>query len=210
MLGALSVWCGGRPRGRFFLANQNADQYGPRMALYGASTEYVLHSLLWLVDQPEPVSSLDLAQLQGIPPAFMAKLLPRLEKAGLVCAAEGLRGGYRLARPAAQISVLDVVEATEGHKALFNCQEIRGRCALFGQTPPDWAQRGVCGIHAAMLRAEQAMRAELARTTLADLAQGVRDKAPPAFTDDARHWFEERANTRKTGRVRQKKRITLP
>ncbi|WP_277909621.1 Rrf2 family transcriptional regulator [Acetobacter okinawensis] len=51
------------------------------MALYGASTEYVLHSLLWLVDHPEPVSSLDLAQMQGIPPAFMAKLLPRLEKA---------------------------------------------------------------------------------------------------------------------------------
>ena len=180
------------------------------MALYGASTEYVLHSLLWLVEHPEPVSSLDLAQIQGIPPAFMAKLLPRLEKAGLVSAAEGLRGGYRLARPAAQISVLDVVEATEGRKTLFNCQEIRGRCALFGHTPPEWALRGVCGIHAAMLRAEQAMRAELAHTTLADLAQGVRDKVPPAFVDEARDWFEERANTRKTGRVRQKKHTMPP
>ncbi|MBS0966653.1 Rrf2 family transcriptional regulator [Acetobacter okinawensis] len=180
------------------------------MALYGASTEYVLHSLLWLVDHPEPVSSLDLAQMQGIPPAFMAKLLPRLEKAGLVRAAEGLRGGYQLARPAGQVSVLDVVEATEGRKTLFNCQEIRGRCALFGQTPPEWAQRGVCSIHAAMLRAEQAMRAELAQTTLADLAQGVRNKAPTAFADEARLWFEERAKTRKTGRVRQKKRTATP
>ncbi len=180
------------------------------MALYGASTEYVLHSLLWLVDHPEPVSSLDLAQMQGIPAAFMAKLLPRLEKAGLVIAAEGLRGGYQLARPAAQISVLDVVEATEGHKPLFNCQEIRGRCALFGRTPPEWAERGVCSIHAAMLRAEQAMRAELAQTTLADLALTVRNKAPATFAGEARDWFEERARTRKTGRVRQKKCATPP
>ena len=178
------------------------------MALYGASTEYVLHSLLWLVDHPEPVSSLDLADMQGIPAAFMAKLMPRLEKAGLVRAVEGLRGGYQLARPAAQVSVLDVLDATEGRKTLFNCQEIRGRCALFGNTPPVWAERGVCSIHAAMLRAEQAMHAELAQTTLADLAQSVRNKAPAAFLGAARHWFDQRACTRKTGRVRQKKRDT--
>ncbi|WP_338333480.1 Rrf2 family transcriptional regulator [Acetobacter sp. LMG 32666] len=176
------------------------------MALYGASTEYVLHSLLWLVGHPEPVSSLDLAEMQGIPAAFMAKLMPRLEKAGLVTAAEGLRGGYQLARPAAQISVLDVVDAAEGRKTLFNCQEIRGRCALFGNTPPEWAERGVCSIHAVMLRAEQSMRAELAQTTLADLARSVGNKAPTAFFGEVQHWFEERARTRKTSRVRQKKR----
>ncbi|MFT8418328.1 MAG: Rrf2 family transcriptional regulator [Acetobacter sp.] len=180
------------------------------MALYGASTEYILHSLLWLVDHPEPVSSLDLAQMQGIPAAFMAKLLPRLEKAGLVTAVEGLRGGYQLARPAAQVSVLDVVDAAEGRKTVFNCQEIRGRCALFGTTPPQWAQRGMCSIHAAMVRAEQAMRAELAQTTLADLAQNVRDKAPPTFLLDAEQWFGARARTRKTSKLRQKKRAITP
>lgn len=176
------------------------------MALYGASTEYVLHSLLWLVEHTEPVSSLDLADMQGIPAAFMAKLMPRLEKAGLLIAAEGLRGGYQLARPATQISVLDVVDAAEGRKALFTCQEIRGRCALFGNCPPEWAERGVCSIHAAMLQAEQAMRAQLAQTTLADLAQTVRNKAPTAFMGEAEHWFGERARTRRTSRVRQKKR----
>lgn len=106
------------------------------MSLYGASTEYVLHSLLWLVGNPEPVSSLDLADLQNIPAAFVAKLLPRLEKAGLLEASEGLRGGYRLARPAEDISVLAVVDAVEGRKSLFNCQEIRGRCALFDEHSP--------------------------------------------------------------------------
>ncbi|KXV71049.1 transcriptional regulator, partial [Acetobacter cerevisiae] len=89
------------------------------MSLYGASTEYVLHSLLWLVDNPEPVSSLDLAELQNIPAAFVAKLLPRLEKAGLLAASEGMKGGYTLARPASEISVLTVVDADFSHLRQF-------------------------------------------------------------------------------------------
>jgi len=176
------------------------------MAFYGASTEYVLHSLLWLVDNPEPVSSLDLAELQEIPAAFVAKLLPKLEKAGLLIASEGLRGGYRLASPADEISVLAVVDAVEGRKSLFNCQEIRGRCVLFDQQPPGWATQGVCGIHGVMLRAEQAMRQELSRTSLADLARSVRDKAPSPFFGEAQSWFDGRVQTRRTSKVRQRKR----
>ncbi|MFT8675679.1 MAG: Rrf2 family transcriptional regulator [Acetobacter sp.] len=176
------------------------------MTLYGASTEYVLHSLLWLVGNPEPVSSLDLAELQNIPPAFVAKLLPRLEKAGVLSAAEGLKGGYSLARPAHEISVLAVVDAVEGQKSLFNCQEIRGRCALFNERPPQWATQGVCGIHAVMLRAEQAMRQELARTSLADLASSVRAKAPRPFAEHVQSWFDERVRTRRTGKARQRRR----
>lgn len=175
------------------------------MALYGASTEYVLHSLLWLVTHPEPVSSLDLAELQEIPAAFVAKLLPRLEKAGLLTASEGLKGGYRLARAAEEISVLAVVDAVEGKKSLFNCQEIRDRCALFDRQPPTWATQGVCGIHAVMLRAEQAMRAELAQTSLADLARSVRNKAPAPFFREAQSWLDDRVQTRRTSKVRQRK-----
>lgn len=177
------------------------------MSLYGASTEYVLHSLLWLVDHPEPVSSLDLAELQDIPAAFMAKLLPKLEKAGLLRASEGLRGGYQLAKSAEAITVLDVVDAVEGEKRLFNCQEIRGRCALFEDCPPSWATQGVCGIHHVMLRAEQAMRQELAQTSLAALAKSVRGKAPPPFLDAAQSWFAARAQTRRTSKVRQQRRL---
>ncbi|GBR03023.1 Rrf2 family transcriptional regulator [Gluconobacter cerinus] len=176
------------------------------MSFYGASTEYVLHSLLWLVDNPEPVSSLDLAELQNIPAAFVAKLLPKLEKAGLLNAAEGLKGGYTLAKPADEITVLAIVDAVDGEKRLFNCQEIRGRCALFDENPPGWATQGVCGIHAVMLRAEKAMRRELAQTSLADLAKSVRDKAPSPFLGEAQTWLDERVQTRRTNKVRQRRR----
>ncbi|QDH16508.1 RrF2 family transcriptional regulator [Swingsia samuiensis] len=167
------------------------------MALYGTSTEYVLHSLLWLVDNPASISSMDLAELQNIPAALMAKILPKLEKAGILQSSEGVRGGYKLARPPEDICVLDVVEAVEGRKTVFNCQEIRERCILFSEQPPAWASQGVCSIHAVMLRAEQAMRAELAKTSLADLVLTVKNKAPDVFLDEVQSWFDERIEMRR-------------
>ena len=170
------------------------------MAFITNSVEYGLHCLLWLVDpdcgQP---SSRDLAELQGVSPSFVAKIFPKLEKAGIVRAAQGVRGGYRLARDPADISVLDVVDAIEGDKPLFDCQEIRGRCAVFGDSAPQWATRGVCAIHAAMLRAEQAMRDSLAAESLASIAATVGRKAPAEFTDEVRTWLHGKVAGRAVG-----------
>lgn len=172
------------------------------MAFITSSVEYGLHCLLWLADpdcgQP---SSRDLAELQGVSPSFVAKIFPKLEKAGIVHAAQGVRGGYRLARDPADISVLDIVDAIEGDKPLFDCQEIRGRCAVFGDSAPQWATQGVCAIHAAMLRAETAMRDSLAGESLANIALTVRRKAPSEFTSEVRTWLNGKAAGRAPGRA---------
>ncbi len=177
------------------------------MAHITSSVEYGLHCLLWLADpgcgQP---SSRDLAELQGISPSFLAKIFPKLEKAGIVVAAEGVRGGYRLARAPAEITVLEVVDAIEGNKPLFDCREIRGRCAVFSDDAPGWATAGVCSIHAVMLRAERAMRDSLAEETLAGLAAGVKRKAPAEFEGAVRGWLHARADTRGTRRAPRKSR----
>jgi Rrf2 family protein len=158
--------------------------------------------LLFLVEPLEHrASSRDLAELQGVPPTLIAKIFPKLEKAGLVSATGGISGGYRLARAPEAISVLDVVMAIEGARRLFDCKEVRTRCALFGGAPPSWASAGVCGIHAVMLRAEKAMRAELARTSLKDLAQGVDRKAPADFAPSVGRWLGERATRRELSRI---------
>lgn len=171
------------------------------MAHITNSVEYGIHCLLWLVDpasgQP---SSRDLAELQGISPSFVAKIFPKLEKAGIVQAAAGVRGGYRLARAPADISVLDIVDAIEGNKPLFDCQEIRDRCAVFDDDAPAWATKGVCAIHAAMLRAEAAMRESLARETLAGIATVVERKAPKTFPVEVRGWLNERTKGRASRR----------
>jgi len=168
------------------------------MAHLTSRVEYGIHCLLWLVGTGEQQpSSRDLAELQGISPSFLAKIFPRLEKAGIVDAVPGLKGGYRLAKPAAQITVLDIVDAIEGDKPLFECQEIRTRCALFDDTPPRWASKGVCAIHATMLRAERAMRDALAAETLADLAGALERKAPAEFNASVARWLDERASSRR-------------
>jgi Rrf2 family protein len=166
------------------------------MAHLTVSVEYGLHCLLWLAGSTIPLSSRDLADFQGISPSFVAKIFPKLEKAGIVEASEGIHGGYLLARTPDSISVLDVVDAVEGKKPLFDCQEIRGRCAVFGERPPGWATAGTCAIHAVMLRAEKAMRDSLASQTLADVARVVGHKAPSEFSHEVRGWLDDRVKSR--------------
>jgi Rrf2 family protein len=171
------------------------------MAHITTSVEYAIHGLLWLVvNDGEPLSSRDVAELQVISPSFLAKIFPKLEKAGIVTASEGVRGGYRLARPAGQISFLEIVDAIEGAKPLFDCQEVRGRCAVFGERAPDWATAGTCAVHAVMLQAEKAMRQALAAQTLGDVAARFDRKAPRQFLADVQDWIGQRAEIR-TARV---------
>ena len=176
------------------------------MAQITSSVEYGIHCLLWLVASGDkPISSRDLAELQGISPSFLAKIFPKLEKAGIVRSTGGVLGGYHLARAPEDVSFLDIVDAIEGHKPLFDCQEIRGRCVLFGDKPPKWATAGVCSIHAVMLRAEKSMRDTLAAETLASVSKAVGRKAPASFAHDLGGWFEARAGAR-TAAQRARKR----
>ncbi len=169
------------------------------MSLYGSSVEYGLHCLLYLVDREEDLlpSSKDLAEFQGISPSYVAKLFTQLQKAGIVTSVEGIRGGYQLKRPADKITVLDVADALEGKKPLFQCREIRQDCVLYEKPKPKWACTGVCGIHAVMLEGEEKMRDALAGHTLADIAGRTKKIIPKTFRQKSQDWFEERQNNRR-------------
>lgn len=179
------------------------------MAHFGSGVEYALHSLLHLAADPgRPApSTRELAEFQGVSVSYVAKIFTKLEKAGLVRASEGIRGGFRLIRAATHISFLDVVDAIEEGKPLFDCREIRRNCILYRGNSPPSATRGVCAIHAVMQRAEQAMRGELARHTLADIASDGAIKLPLPLQRAARDWFEARAaeRGRRSGNARRKK-----
>lgn len=158
-----------------------------------ASVEYGIHGLLWLIgNEDAALSRRDLAELQCISPSFLAKIFQKLDKAGIVKASEGVRGGYRLASPADEITLLSIVDTIEGDKPLFECQEIRGHCAVFGNNPPGWATSGVCAVHAAMMQAEKAMRESLASQTLGGVAQRFGSKAPQEFFTDVQAWIGDR------------------
>lgn len=169
------------------------------MAHISSGVEYGIHCLLFLVQEDggsRDASVRDLAELQGVPVDFLAKIFTKLAKAGLVAATEGVKGGFTLARAASDISVLDVVTAIDGDKALFECREIRARCAVFEEEPPQWATSGTCAVHALMLSAQRRMEETLAQETLHDLAQRVSRKSPASFDTKVVNWLGERAGKR--------------
>lgn len=87
------------------------------------------------------VSAVQLAEETGVPVPTVQKLVSRLAGAGLLRSSRGVGGGLKLARPAAAISVADIVEAVEGPIALTACVE-RGKndCTLEGNclVRPHW------------------------------------------------------------------------
>ena len=170
------------------------------MSFVSSGVEYGLHCLLFLTapaGNGQAPSVRDLADLQGVPFEYLAKLFTKLSRAGLVVATEGARGGFTLARSPDAISFLDVIEAIDGRKQLFECREIRGRCAVFDAEAPVWATSGVCSIHAIMLAAEQRMRDELACHSLGELAAQVAAKAPADFSRQIATWLDDRTSSRR-------------
>lgn len=129
-----------------------------------------------------------LAEYHDVPAAYLAKHLQALSAAGIIEATRGPRGGYRLARSPAEITVLDVVQAIEGDEPAFRCTEIRQQGPAGG--PPEWYPKP-CGIARAMWDAEQAWRQVLAERTVADLVAGVMTDAHPQAVETAVSWFQE-------------------
>lgn len=102
----------------------------------------------------------ELAATVDAPASVLAQTLAELVRAGLADAIAGPRGGYRLARPAAEISVLDVVRAIEPREAEQRCVLHERACR----------SEGSCPFHATIAAAEEAYEATLRTTTLAAVA----------------------------------------
>src|SRR2546429_8241519 len=88
--------------------------------------EWGLHCAVLLAVMP-PDTALPtsrLAEFHGVPVAYLAKHLQAMSRAGILVAGPGPRGGYRLARPPADVSVLDVGEAIHGEDPPFPCPQI--------------------------------------------------------------------------------------
>jgi Rrf2 family protein len=152
--------------------------------------EWGVHCLVVLGAVPEPgtVSAARLAEFHGVPAPYLAKHLQGLSRAGIVDTVPGAHGGYRLARPAGEITVLDAVLAIEGDEPAFRCTEIRrrGPAGL-----PDSAYRSVCAVHRVMGAAELAWRQTLATTTIAELVAMVVADARPEGLAKAADWLQE-------------------
>jgi Rrf2 family protein len=137
--------------------------------MISATIQHALRALgqLSLLNDEEFLLGRDLAALADVPASYLSKILRTLGKAGLVEATRGLNGGYRLARPAHEITLRQVVAALEP-------DTLEAVCFLHGKRP--CTKQDACPIHEQYLTVREEFDRFLATSTLADVAPGV---APP-------------------------------
>jgi Rrf2 family transcriptional regulator, nitric oxide-sensitive transcriptional repressor len=82
--------------------------------MFSQTNEYALRVIAYLALHPDkPVKNADIAETTQVPPGYLYKVLQTLDRAGLVHGQRGMHGGFVLARPAEEISVLDVISAVD-------------------------------------------------------------------------------------------------
>jgi len=124
-------------------------------------TDYAIRALIHLANTAgSPVAAGVIGEAMDIPTGFLQQVLRELQRAGLVTSRPGPSGGYALARPAGEITVLQIVEALEGPLR-------SAECALRGG-PCHWDD--VCALHWVWSSARDALCDELAGATLARVA----------------------------------------
>lgn len=126
----------------------------------------------------EPTKSHLLAAGEEIPPKFLESILADLKRAHVVTSRRGAVGGYRLGRPADQITVADVIRAVEGPLA-----DVRG------ERPEAIAYSdGLEALQRMWIAVRASLRSVLEHTTLADLAAGDLAADIDALADDPDAW----------------------
>ncbi|MFM5916757.1 MAG: SUF system Fe-S cluster assembly regulator [Novosphingobium sp.] len=111
------------------------------------------------------VSAAQLAEETGLPAPTVQKLVSKLTAAGLLRSSRGVGGGLKLARPAAAISLADIVEAVEGPIALTACVD---------SGKHDCGMEQACTVRPHWSVVNQAMRGALAGVPLTQLAGTAR------------------------------------
>ncbi|MDP6437586.1 MAG: Rrf2 family transcriptional regulator [Gammaproteobacteria bacterium] len=107
------------------------------MLRLGRLPDYGLVIAATFIGVDDLLTTNDVVQRSGIPLATVRKLLKSMVDSGLVESFRGKQGGYRLARPAAKISVADVIQAIDGPICLTECSntDSADRCYLEARCP---------------------------------------------------------------------------
>lgn len=147
-----------------------------------AKADYAVRAALELAAAPggAPVKGNDLAAAQGIPLQFLEHILLEMKRDGLVKARRGAQGGYWLAKPAAEVTVADVIRAVEG--PLANIHEA---------SPEDLHYEGAAErLRDVWVAVRHNLRAVLEVVSLEDLAAGRLPWQIDAMLNDPQTWHK--------------------
>jgi Rrf2 family protein len=125
--------------------------------------DYALIALMHLAQQGDDTSwsAREIASGYGMPQDLLAKILQRLARGGVVASQQGTKGGYSLARPAAAIDVVRVIEVVEGPLSLTQCISELGNCDQFD----------TCNIKSPLQRLNDQVLRMLAGVTIAKMCE---------------------------------------
>jgi FeS assembly SUF system regulator len=140
-------------------------------------TDYATVVMTVLASEPDAVlSASGVAERAGLETPTVAKVLKPLAQAGLVAAFRGASGGYRLARSAESIGLLDIVVALEGPLGMTECSVHSGNCGI----------EQSCGVRANWNRINDVVIEALRNVTLAQMLQPPPPRPTPAKRIDLR------------------------
>jgi Rrf2 family protein len=124
--------------------------------------DYAVRAMLALTRRVDSglLSARRISDAMDIPVRFLPQVLADLQRAGLVEAAPGRAGGYRLSRDPAGVSLLEVIEAVEG--------EPRSHACVLRSEP--CGRNGLCDVHHVFVEGQEALLGTFARASLAELA----------------------------------------
>lgn len=134
--------------------------------------DYAIRGMVYMAWRPQnEVSSIkDIAGFAEVSPTFLAKIFQQFNKMGIVKSYRGTGGGFVLGRPAADITLLDIVEAVDGPILINTCILAKGACD----------RDNTCPVHPVWKDVQQKMKGLLRDVTLERLAGAI----PGASSDN--------------------------
>lgn len=146
-----------------------------------AKADYAVRAVVELAaaSDEKPIKAERIANAQGIPLNFLENILGELRHAGIVRSQRGAEGGFRLAKPAEDVTVADVIRAVEGPLA-----SVRGG-------PPEDAEYGGAAseLPTVWIAVRANLRRVVERVTIAELSRGDLPEDVLALAKDPGAWL---------------------
>jgi Rrf2 family protein len=143
-------------------------------------SDYALRALIEMALRSDgsPVSAEQLGKAQGIPHGFLQAILADLRRAGVVVSQRGQSGGWRMARPAADVSVADVIRAVDG--PLVSVYGLRPEAVDYGESAKV--------LQHVWIAARRSLRDVFEQVSIQQLADGELPDAVTSRTADEDAW----------------------
>ncbi len=124
--------------------------------------DYAIRCVLYLAKNTGRITTVDeISNAMYVPKSFLAKILQRLMKAGIVSSTRGIKGGFQLAKDPKDINLLEVIEAIQGLSAANICAIDKRMCSLSGR----------CTVHPIWVKIREKVEQELKKENFAKLAK---------------------------------------